>query len=83
MAECTQCGKYTKYNGGLCTECYAISKSSRNIPEGAAEIEGDEKLSGLTDKERAFRYGMIKGRIAETVHLQRPLIADQPALDPR
>ena len=35
--------------------------------EGAAEIEGDEKLSGLTDKERAYRYGMIKGRIAETL----------------
>ena len=22
MAECTQCGKYTKFNGGLCFECY-------------------------------------------------------------
>src|SRR6187401_1028315 len=67
MAECSTCGKYTKYNGGLCTECYGKSKSSGNPIEGAAEIEGDEKLSGLTDKERAFRYGMIKGRIAETL----------------
>jgi hypothetical protein len=67
MADCTQCGKYTKYNGGLCTECYTKSKSGNNDVEGAAEIEGDEKLSGLTDKERAYRYGMIKGRIAETL----------------
>ena len=67
MADCTLCGKYTKYNGGLCTECYAKSKSGSNEVEGAAEIEGDEKLSGLTDKERAYRYGMIKGRIAETL----------------
>ena len=67
MADCTQCGKYTKYNGGLCTECYTKSKSGGSVIEGAAEIEGDEKLSGLTDKERAYRYGMIKGRIAETL----------------
>ncbi|MBK8874386.1 MAG: hypothetical protein IPN13_10875 [Bacteroidetes bacterium] len=26
----------------------------------------DVKESGLTDKERNYRYGMIKGRIAET-----------------
>jgi NMD protein affecting ribosome stability and mRNA decay len=23
MAECIKCGEYTKFNGGLCSKCYA------------------------------------------------------------
>ncbi len=26
MAECIKCGEYTKFNGGLCSKCYAEKK---------------------------------------------------------
>jgi hypothetical protein len=62
MAECIKCGAYTKFNGGLCAKCY----SEKNHGKLANDvIEADE--AGLTDKERNYRYGMIKGRIAETL----------------
>jgi len=63
MPECTICGAYTKFNGGLCSKCYA-DKNKHNPPPEEIEVEG---TSGLTDKEKAYRYGMIKGRIAETL----------------
>lgn len=69
MPDCIECGEYTKYNGGLCTKCYAkkgeksASKVSFNIDFDDIELE----TTGLSDKERNFRYGMIKGRIAETL----------------
>jgi len=59
MAECTKCGGYTKFNGGLCTKCYG--------EKNKAEFELADDEAGLTDKERNYRYGMIKGRIAETL----------------
>lgn len=62
MAECTICKAYTKYNGGLCAKCYHSKKIS--IEED--DFDGNDK-SGLTEKEKSFRYGMIKGRIAETL----------------
>lgn len=62
MAECIKCGQFTKYNGGLCTKCY---NEKNNKDFGLEEIEIEE--GGLTDKERNYRYGMIKGRIAETL----------------
>lgn len=62
MAECIKCGQFTKYNGGLCTKCY---NEKNNKDQGLEEIEIEE--GGLTDKERNYRYGMIKGRIAETL----------------
>lgn len=68
MAECIECGKFTKYNGGLCGECYTKKKPATAAADVAAEndFDGfDEK--GLSDKERNYRYGMIKGRIAETL----------------
>lgn len=61
MAECTKCGAYTKFNGGLCTKCY----SEKN--KGELELEEVDEEIGLSDKERNYRYGMIKGRIAETL----------------
>lgn len=63
MAECIKCGEYTKFNGGLCTKCY----SEKSKCEVAAEDPDSEENSGLKDKDWAFRYGMIKGRIAETL----------------
>jgi len=63
MAECTNCGAYTKFNGGLCSKCFS-EKNKHNPALEEIEVEG---TSGLTDKEKAYRYGMIKGRIAETL----------------
>jgi hypothetical protein len=62
MAECTKCGQFTKYNGGLCSKCYNL-KTSNEIDLEDIDLEA----GGLTDKEKAYRYGMIKGRIAETL----------------
>lgn len=60
MPECIQCKSYTKFNGGLCLNCYKDSKTvhkPNTIPE----------TIGLSDKDHNYRYGMIKGRIAETL----------------
>lgn len=59
MANCTNCGAYTKYEGGLCYDCYKKKNGTK--------AEADEKEGGLSTKERNYRYGMIKGRIAETL----------------
>lgn len=63
MAECVKCGDYTKFNGGLCSKCYS-EKNKQELP--VADLDYDDNY-GLTDKERNYRYGMIKGRIAETL----------------
>ena len=60
MAECIECGEYNKFNGGLCTKCY----SEKNKGIVAAEAKDHD---GLSNKEHNYRYGMIKGRIAETL----------------
>jgi hypothetical protein len=54
MPECIECGDFTKYYGGLCSKCY----------KGKPLDPGD---LGLGDRERNYRYNMIKGRIAETL----------------
>ena len=66
MAECIECGEYTKFNGGLCSKCYS-KKNSQASDNSKNEVEIDEEKGGLDDKERNYRYGMIKGRIAETL----------------
>jgi hypothetical protein len=63
MAECINCGTYTRFNGGLCSKCY---HEKGIIDKNHEEVTVDEN-GGLTEKERAYRYGMIKGRIAETL----------------
>jgi hypothetical protein len=65
MAECIKCGAYTKFNEGLCTKCYSEKGKSDHHHEDLKPVLEEE--GGLTDKERAYRYGMIKGRIAETL----------------
>ena len=62
MAECTQCGAYTKFEKGLCLSCYNANKS-KDKSEPVAKAES----SGLSDKDKNYRYNMIKGRIAETL----------------
>jgi hypothetical protein len=74
MAECINCGEFTKYQGGYCLKCY--SKKNKEVESVSADSEvlqdgfsfdGGEPPVGLSDKERNYRYGMIKGRIAETL----------------
>ena len=62
MAECISCGHFTKYNGGLCVKCYKDQNNKVIIND-----DFDFEEVGLSDKERNYRYGMIKGRIAETL----------------
>jgi hypothetical protein len=68
MAECKKCGAFTKYNGGLCLKCYkgGETKSASVATPTKKEITPTEK-KGLSDKDRNYRYNMIKGRIAETL----------------
>ncbi len=70
MAECIECGSYTKFDGGLCKKCYYKQKEGSSIENETAKTnEFDDNLmeSGLSEKDKAYRYGMIKGRIAETL----------------
>jgi len=62
MAECTKCGDFTKFNGGLCLKCY----KEENKPESKSS-ENAETEHGLSEKDLNYRYNMIKGRIAETL----------------
>jgi len=55
MPKCIQCGSYTKFENGLCYECY---QEKNEIKELSA---------GMTERESNYRYNVIKGRIAETL----------------
>lgn len=60
MAECIQCGAYTKFEKGLCLTCYNANKT-----KGEATVEAE--ATGLSNSDKNYRYNMIKGRIAETL----------------
>ncbi|MCC9168639.1 hypothetical protein [Pontibacter harenae] len=66
MAECVQCGDFTKYSGGLCYKCYKGKESG-----GAAVAEAAASPTAIRPaKERGdntWVYNLIKGRIAETL----------------
>ncbi len=64
MAQCTICSSYTKFDGGLCTKCYHEKNGHKHPIEKHEEVEDS---NGLSSKEHDYRYGMIKGRIAETL----------------
>src|SRR5436190_9625213 len=52
MPECIQCSSYTKFQNGLCYDCYQ---------------EKNAKSPAISEKELSYRFNMIKGRIAETL----------------
>ena len=62
MAKCIQCGSYTKFEKGLCYDCYSEKKGN-----GINKSNDSHDDLGLTDKEHYFKYNIIKGRIAETL----------------
>jgi hypothetical protein len=57
MAECIQCGSYTKFEKGLCYECYQEKKGIKSVSDDLV----------ITDKDISRRFNNIKGRIAETL----------------
>lgn len=57
MAECVQCGSYTKFQNGLCYDCYQEKNSDKK----------DAAQKGLSDRDFSYRFNTIKGRIAETL----------------
>lgn len=61
MPECIECRSYTRYNGGLCLNCYNKKKDRQS------DIEELQVESGFSERDRNYRYNMIKGRIAETL----------------
>lgn len=68
MAKCITCGDYTKFNGGLCYKCYKKEGDNNKVDVADKEPENEYVFDGgLDDKERNYRYNMIKGRIAETL----------------
>ncbi len=70
MAECIECGSYTKFNGGLCKKCYVINKNNEEElieDDDLSFVQENNEESGLSEKDKNYRYGMIKGRIAETL----------------
>jgi hypothetical protein len=69
MSECIKCGEFTKFSGGLCFKCYKKegSNPSEKLSSFVEVIEEDNYFGGLSEKDREYRYNMIKGRIAETL----------------
>lgn len=71
MAECINCGDYTKFNGGLCLKCYKKENASKVVKETKPILKGETKKSKDTKEkkkvENPWVSGVIKGRIAETI----------------
>ncbi len=68
MAECIQCGSYTKFEKGLCLKCYHEKNNKEEKKENNVTAQNNEATSiGLSDRDKNYRYNMIKGRIAETL----------------
>lgn len=65
MAECIKCGEYTKFNGGLCSNCY----KKKNKRKDATVVEKPIAKSKPNKNEigNTWVYNLIKGRIAETI----------------
>ena len=70
MAECTNCGAYTKFENGLCFKCYKKDNVSKEVDVAEKESENNIKIindSKPGTKENPWISGVIKGRIAETI----------------
>jgi hypothetical protein len=64
MADCTLCGSYTKFNGGLCLTCY----KSKNGKQVSVVVEKQAAEKTFTkSQDNTWVYNLIKGRIAETL----------------
>jgi hypothetical protein len=61
MAECVNCGNFTKFNGGFCYTCYKENEETKNVKVLK------EKTKKVSRKDNPWISGVIKGRIAETI----------------
>jgi hypothetical protein len=61
MAQCNTCGEYTKFEGGLCYDCYKENPSNKQ----KHTYLKDDELN--VPKENSWVYNLIKSRIAETI----------------
>jgi len=68
MAECINCGEYTKFNGGHCFSCYKrnLKPKDEEVIEVEPKKDSKEKLKPKPT-ENPWISGVIKGRIAETI----------------
>jgi hypothetical protein len=66
MAECIQCGDFTKFNGGLCFKCYK-SKEGNEVAVLEEKEPAPIAKVGNPAKENNWVFNLIKGRIAETL----------------
>lgn len=66
MAQCIQCGDFTKFNGGLCFKCYKSKEGGEVAILEQREASPAVKASSPT-KENNWVFNLIKGRIAETL----------------
>lgn len=64
MPTCPTCGSPSKQEGWVCLACYNKKKSGSKVSDPPAK---SEKEGGLSERDRNYRYNMIKGRIAETL----------------
>ena len=62
MAECIDCGKYTKFEGRRCKSCYYKNKDAEEAPK-----EGTTERPKKDVKTNTWVYNVIKGRLAETL----------------
>jgi hypothetical protein len=70
MAECINCGEYTKFNGGHCFSCYKKNGESKDVIVAKKEPkkkEKKEKKIASKAEDNPWISGVIKGRIAETI----------------
>jgi len=68
MAECINCGEYTKFKGGLCFSCYKKNGTSKEVlVEEKTPKKEKIKKPKTKSKENPWISGVIKGRIAETI----------------
>lgn len=79
MAECIECGAYTKFNGGHCLKCYKKNnkKTDKPVTESKPKIKAELKETKSTKPSKnevvkkktdnPWISGVIKGRIAETI----------------
>lgn len=69
MAECTQCGAYTKYDGGLCYKCYKKDGNNGKTVVAEKEVNYSTPPVSGTQKKKQHHWttSVIKGRIAETI----------------
>jgi len=65
MAECVKCGSYTKFNNGLCHDCYQDREVLTQPSKGHSKPETCNQKTESTDN--PWSYNLIKGRIAETL----------------